>query len=340
VNSGTAAVDASDVCVVVTTYADRSGLCRQVVERVLDEGVGRVLVVNNGAAPAAGQRLGQLEQEMNAVEILTLERNLGSAAGVAAGLSRFLTGCEFGFVWILDDDNVPRPGALSELLAWHERLPARGGLLAFRPSRPYQAALVSGRTVKEVYPSRSAYLSFSVMDLAHRLGRRRPSGVAGRRSEPLRIPYGAYGGLLLAREVVDRLGLPLEDLGLYEDDAEYTARLASVGLDLHLVPTAIVDDIDDNWANAGEGDTAVGRLITTPHTMRAFYSTRNRVFFESRYWCASPTLFRVNKSVWVVLLTVTALRRCRMGRLRMLLRAMRAGERGELGIDPDHPLAW
>ena len=336
--TGAASLDPSDVCVVITTYGERAELCLQVVEGALRESVGRVVVVNNGAAPGLWQHLAQLGEEIEAVAVLNQGCNRGSAAGVAAGLSWFLAMKQWRAVWILDDDTVPRSGALAELLVWHQRMAGPGGLLAFRPTRPYQAAMVAGRSAAEAYPSPSAYLNFSVMDLADRLRqRRRPQGAAVR-TEPIPIPYGAYGGLLLDREAVDRIGLPREDLVLYEDDAEYTARLARANMKLHLVPSAVVDDIDGIWAEDGQGGTALGRLLTTPHATRAFYSTRNRVFFESRYWCTNALVFRVNKAVWLVLLALTALRRRRIDRLRMLVAAMRAGERGELGVDPAHPL--
>lgn len=326
---------ARDVGAVVTTYGERAELCRQVVSAVLREGVGAVTIVDNGSGRLAQTYLREAARASRLVTVLSQGENLGSAAGVGVGIQRTLDCTPSKAVWLLDDDNVPRPGALLELLKFQSELAEPAGLLAYRPRRPYQAALVAGSGVRSAYPSTSSYLSLNVVDI---LRRRRPANNkpigATPRSAPIQIPYGAYGGLLIDRTVLGVIGVPRVDMFVYEDDAEYTVRLSEQDIALYLVPTAVIDDIDSSWTQTGKHQSAVRRLLTSNEEGRVYYSTRNRVFFESHYWCHSRLWFRVNKAVWIVLLTLGALRYRTPRRWRVLLSAMADGERGRLGRDP------
>ena len=54
-------LNSSDVCVVTVTYDNRFHLLCQVVEAVLNAGVGKVIIVDNASVPESGQRLRELE---------------------------------------------------------------------------------------------------------------------------------------------------------------------------------------------------------------------------------------------------------------------------------------
>jgi GT2 family glycosyltransferase len=324
------------VCAVVTTYGSRGALCARVVERLLAEGVAHVVVVDNGSEPEAAAGLAELAAGAGGrVEVIRHERNLGSAPGVAAGLRRFLALEGPADAWVLDDDNEPAVGALTALLRARADLGGeRVAVLAHRPARPYQARLVAGMSARDVFPSRSSFLYFNVLDLRARLRRSAAAAAGARRTEPVRIPYGAYGGLLLSRALVQAIGLPDEALVLYEDDTEYTSRLARVGAELWLVPASEVADIDESWLVAEPGGTGASRLLSASQDLKAYYSTRNRVLFERRAWMGSRLLYAVNRAVWLGVLGASALRTRRFGRLRLVLRAVRDGERGRTGEAP------
>ena len=50
------------------------------------------------------------------VEIITPPKNLGTAGGLALGLKTVLQNAAVTHCWILDDDSVAQPGALSAML--------------------------------------------------------------------------------------------------------------------------------------------------------------------------------------------------------------------------------
>ena len=94
-------------CVVTVTYDDRVHLLEYVLGTVLDMGVGKVVAVDNASTPESTRRLRYLAKHSEGrVEVLHLDKNLGSAGGFKVGLERAKALIEFEFIWLLDDDNL------------------------------------------------------------------------------------------------------------------------------------------------------------------------------------------------------------------------------------------
>src|SRR5687768_11106393 len=109
------------VSVVVVTYGSRADFLRQVLAGLDGQSwePTHVIVVDNGASPPP-QAVIDAAPHRWAVELIPMGANRGSAAGFGVGMRRAL---EVGsdLIWLLDDDNVPQPSALAELLRrWHQ----------------------------------------------------------------------------------------------------------------------------------------------------------------------------------------------------------------------------
>ena len=78
----------------------------------------RILVVDNASTDGTAS---MLEREHPTVEVLRLTVNEGGAGGFHEGIRRaYESGMEW--LWLMDDDTIPTPSALEELLAAAERL--------------------------------------------------------------------------------------------------------------------------------------------------------------------------------------------------------------------------
>ena len=89
--------------------------------RRLDYGNSRVIVVDNGSSAEAVEPLTRLQ----GIELLRNEVNLGFAGGANTGLRHaFATGAEY--VWLLNNDALPAPDALTKLLSVAEAEPDIG----------------------------------------------------------------------------------------------------------------------------------------------------------------------------------------------------------------------
>lgn len=193
------------VCAVVVTYNRRDLLeeCLAALAaqtRPLD----RVLVIDNASTDGTPELV--RERYAGAVDLVALETNEGGAGGFHEGLRR---GHAAGhdWIWLMDDDTIPTPTALAELLAAAERT----GL-------DHPPALLSSKVVwtdGRMHPMNNpGFERERVQDIV---------ALAERHLLPLRT--ATFVSLLVHRGAVDRHGLPLKRYFLWSDDIEYTARI-------------------------------------------------------------------------------------------------------------------
>lgn len=111
-----------NVTCVTVTYGDRRAFLRQVLDELLRQGVGKVVVVDNGAHWAVKDELEAAYGTF--VDVVVMGRNTGSAGGYAAGVRYALKLRWAQYLWLLDDDNRPKPECLATLLTTYGRLRA------------------------------------------------------------------------------------------------------------------------------------------------------------------------------------------------------------------------
>ena len=192
------------VCAIVVTH-NRRKMLRECLAALFAQlrPPDRILVVDNASSDGTRD---MLEHEYGQVDVLPLPTNEGGAGGFHEGMKRaHADGAEW--MWLMDDDTIPAPDALGELLA----APAR---LEPLPAPAVLASKVVWRDGR--------------MHPMNRPGpeRRRLERVidgATRGLMPLR--FATFVSLLIHRDVVDRHGLPLKPYFMWSDDIEYTGRV-------------------------------------------------------------------------------------------------------------------
>ena len=233
------------VCAVIPTYNRAELLCEALIglaaqTRRLDA----VLVIDNASTDGTTE---QVSERFPWVNLLRLDFNTGSAGGFAAGIQwAYQDGHDW--VWLVDNDSVPEPDALSELLAAHDRFASepRPDLLAAKVVWTDGTLLpMNTPTVKRRNPA----LLYWAAEHA-----------------TLSIRYAPYTGVLVSRRAIEAHGLPLTDYFLYDDDTEYTGRILCNRLGV-LVPTSVVrHNVERKLASQAEsGD-------------RFFYALRNKLW--------------------------------------------------------------
>ena len=233
------------VCAVIPTYNRAELLCEALTglaaqTRRLDA----VLVIDNASTDGTTE---QVSERFPWVNLLRLDFNTGSAGGFATGIQwAYQNGHDW--VWLIDNDSVPEPDALSELLAAHDRFASepRPDLLAAKVVWTDGTLLpMNTPTVKRRNPA----LLYWAAEHA-----------------TLSIRYAPYTGLLVSRRAIEAHGLPLTDYFLYDNDTEYTGRILCNRLGV-LVPTSVVrHNVERKLASQAEsGD-------------RFFYALRNKLW--------------------------------------------------------------
>jgi GT2 family glycosyltransferase len=86
-----------------------------------------VVVIDNASTDGSGE---VIRERFPDIALTTLPTNTGGAGGFTVGIERALTEHDTELVWLMDDDTVPDPGALDELLRARAEAPRGTVVLA------------------------------------------------------------------------------------------------------------------------------------------------------------------------------------------------------------------
>ncbi len=323
----------TDVVAATVTYGDRfDTVCRRTVESVLEEGVFRLLVVDNGSVEASARAMDEFAAEEPRVTILRNGSNEGSASAFRAAMI-WASGTDADLVWLLDDDNAVDPGTLAALIdARAAASISPNDNVIVTPRRIPNALherVASGIPIELVYPRPGAFLGFDILALMWRRLRRR-GAMNGDKTRVVEVPYAPYGGLLIPRELLRLRRLPDTRLQLYADDTVWTSGLVRSGHRILLVLDIVIADAEGKWTQAQQGNSLTNSL-RSPRRDRLYLSTRNRVFFDhqSLSGVGSRLRYLLNRSTVMLFAMISALRYCERDGLRIFLTAVRDAERGD-----------
>lgn len=203
-----------------------------------------VVVIDNASTDRSGE---VADHHPIGADVVHLRRNVGGAGGFCAGIARALVRHEADWVWVMDDDTIPRPGALAALLAALELSPVRLSVLSSR------AVWTDGRDHPMNRPrTRLGATAQELRDAARAGGR------------PIRT--ASYVSALLNGQDVRRLGLPHADYFIWSDDFEHTGRLLRHGRGIHVASSVV----EHRTARFGDAQSHPGS--------RFYFDVRNRIW--------------------------------------------------------------
>lgn len=164
----------------------------------------KIIVVNNGSTDGTTEWLA----EQSDIDVVT-QGNVGGAGGFFTGI-KYAVEKGYDYVWIMDDDVLCRPDALSELMT-AIRVKERVGYVCSRVvgesgvamNTPGADCRASGPNYPDTY------------DLVTSHGMVKVSGAT-------------FVSVLLPSKMVRERGLPLRQFFIWGDDTEFTMRLSAV----------------------------------------------------------------------------------------------------------------
>lgn len=198
------------VVAVAVTY-NRLELLMRLLDRLLETPeVSEILVVDNCSSDGTGAWLDGIRSSHPSVSVLHMDRNVGGAGGFAAGLRAVHGASDAGFYWLMDDDGVPEQGCLGELLSRRDEFDFWGPAVLSEqdPRRLCFPVRTPGspRVLRTLAELEEASVDGCVRDIV--------------------IPFN---GVLLTRELVNRIGVVRSDYFIWGDDVEYLWRARSRG---------------------------------------------------------------------------------------------------------------
>lgn len=289
------------IAAVVVTH-NRPALLRQVIAALLAQTrrPDVIYIVDNASRTDTQALLARMRD----VVVLRSEVNLGGTGGFTLGMERARAGgCDW--IWLLDDDAIPRAHGLEKLEQALLDLPSTTGAVC--------------GTVRE----------FGDLALMHR---RRFTNLLGIESclprgaydaPPVEIDTGSFVGFLASTVAIEAIGLPDTAFFLAYDDTEYSLRLKRAGFDLWLIPDSIVDHMR----------TTESRLRSTMFERKHYFNIRNRIVVKKKY-ATFNTLSAISGCLFGIALWMRSKGRFRLYTLRILMRALSDGYSARLGGYP------
>lgn len=161
-------------------------------------------------------------EEQSDVVVLK-QKNLGSAGGFCTGIAESIRR-ENLWTWIFDDDGVPDTKALEELVSRPYFGRAETVFMASRVIDRY------GRTYMSPRAADANRWYATVLD-----------------DECVEVVAAAWLGLLVSSLAVQRYGLPIAEFFFYDEDAEFSERLARNGKAYCAIRSMVVHYQDGNF---------------------------------------------------------------------------------------------
>lgn len=223
------------IIAVVVTY-NRLPLLKECIKALQNQTVlpDQILVVNNNSTDGTAEWLGT-QQTVTVIE----QQNRGGAWGFYTGVKQAYYN-HADWIWLMDDDSIPDPTALDELLKALEtcsRLPVKTGFIGSKVLwTDGSVHLMNRQTLKKADKTTllEEDLEREALDL---------------------VEFNSFVSLFVSREVVNKVGLPIKEFFIWHDDIEYTRRIIRSGWDgvlahksivLHKTPENYTADIFDD----------------------------------------------------------------------------------------------
>ncbi len=292
------------IAAVVVTF-NRLELLQRLIPRLADaKGLDEILVVDNASSDGtAGWLRGQVETSAVPVHTRNLTQNSGGAGGFHDGLAWAVErGADL--IWLMDDDGLPEPDCLEKLLERDGTLDFWGPVVVDEadPSRlVFPIRLPGGtRVVHEIADAEAAARDGLVADVV--------------------IPFN---GVLLTRDLVERIGLPRREFFIWGDDVEYLWRARRAGA---RTGTVVAARVRHPAVGALGTPMAFGRTTynDTPSDLKHYCMARNNLLNLREYGGRAQAAAFVAKTLWFYSFT-----RRDPARIRLSIEAWRAAGRGD-----------
>lgn len=244
----------SKTAAVVVTFNKLDFLKRN-IDHLLAQSVlpAEIVIVDNASTDGTTQYMQKLAGEQSLINYVRLDQNVGGAGGFNYGIKTALLNDGIDYVWIMDDDTMPRPATLENLLfAANSQLKGDFGFLVSNTRwTDGHAALMNVPETTQGWNDRAA------------------DGLIG-------LKTGTFVSFLTSRNVVSQVGLPIKEFFIWSDDLEYSSRISKKFPSYFVVNSLVDHEMAKNQSVKFLEETDANRL------KRYFYSFRNKLYIERR----------------------------------------------------------
>lgn len=244
------------VVVVVVTF-NRKFLLIQCLEAILLQikSICKIILIDNASTDGTRnllQEQGYLDNDK--IDYIQLNKNIGGAGGFHTGM-KLAYDQGYEWIWVMDDDTIPTSSALEALLT-----------VAESPRGLTQPVLLAS---KVLWTDDNLHLMNRPRFFVDRVEQFLEAATKGL----LLLRSSSFVSLMIHRDAIQKYGLPLKHYFIWNDDAEFTARILRFETG-YLVPESIVYH-----------KTAENYTILANNSGRYYYHIRNTIFMlKNQSW--------------------------------------------------------
>lgn len=201
--------DMEKVGIVIVTY-NRFVLLKEVIDAIREQTYKefQIIVVNNGSTDGTSDWL----NSQNDIIVITQE-NLGGAGGFYTGM-KYVVNSGFEYCWIMDDDVICQPSALSELIEAYHVDPSAGFVCS-------NVVGITGEPMNTPQPiMNTEEKRLGVIDYTNVFEKVMNYSM-------VRVEKATFVSVLFNTKIIEEVGLPYRDYFIWGDDYEYTSRISS-----------------------------------------------------------------------------------------------------------------
>ncbi len=255
------------IAAVIVTY-NRKELLKKCIQQILAQSVSDkvdVLVIDNASTDGTKEELHNHFVMGEQVYYQNTGSNLGGAGGFSYGI-RHAVEAGYEYLWIMDDDTIPKENTLEELLKTDELLKGNYGFLSS------YAEWTDGTPCEMNVPAVSLTWRQNIkQQFEHSI---------------LRLDSASFVSLFVKAEVVKAVGLPIKEFFIWADDIEYTKRISRRYPCYFVYQSQVVHEMGSNKATTIM-DADDERL------------SRFQVLYRNRYYVAKHGMKRDKILYWL-----------------------------------------
>lgn len=278
-------------CAVVVTY-NRKLLLEKCLQALLSQSypVTEIIIIDNASTDGTGEHLDQCGLSLAPVRYLKQTVNSGGAGGFHLGVAEAVkSGCDY--VWLMDDDGLPAADCLEQLFLYAEKADYIGPVV----TDPQDPALLS-------FPLRIP-ASTHIMTARDDLESFAHEGL-------VKDILAPFNGVLLSKQMIDKIGLPDKKYFIWGDEIDYTQRVLAAG---YSIATVLAANFSHPRVQSVGKKMFFGLMHfnDTDSSMKLFCLCRNNVYIKNKYFGKHYGLMFSVKVLWFYLFTIPSITKFR-----------------------------
>lgn len=305
------------IAAIIVTY-NRKQLLDRCLQCLLNQirPLDAIIIIDNSATDGTPELLKEKGYLTNSViDYHRMTENIGIAGGLAEGLK---IGCRknFDWFWSIDDDMCAEKDALFQLVSSDMFDKEKTGFLT---------GVILDENGNILFKSQPAK-DFN-------LTRIKPSVFPKRRDYTLpyfRIKRVSYGGMLVNRQAIEKIGLPDKEFFIWHDDMDFSLRITKY-FEAYCIPKCRLRHYETISAPERNIFGYPYRLLPKNALWKDYYGKRNRIFIQVKY--SRPVTSLIITIIYFIFWTFAILiyGDNKPKRIWITIKAVADGLRGKLG---------